>query len=351
MFCNIDLSYGQVKVNSHGLTMMGPLKPQISNSLRTKTSEETSLWVNGRRAKDLGDFASWTTVYYPKVASWGVRLRMNPYASLWSYWLRPRYTFYVQGDGRIWTEKGLLSGSDSTLKCSLSTINGALNIIDQLNGKYYKFKMDTVTKDSFSTSYTGKRMGFISQEVASVLPGAVDTVYNEDSTFTIGVYYSDFIPLLTEGIKEQQSEIESLQTQLSSQNTTINSLQAQLNTLSSQMQLCCQEMAPNEDNETKTGTSFENPNDKNLNFPILRQNVPNPFSESTTIKYFLPQSVKAAILYIHNLEGKEIKQFSLLKSGHGQVVLNAYSINAGMYNYTLVVDGEIVDSKKMILSK
>ena len=37
--------------------------------------------------------------------------------------------------------------------------------------------------------------------------------------------------------------------------------------------------------------------------------------------------------------------------GHGQITVDASSLTAGMYIYSLVVDGQIVDSKRMILTE
>ena len=40
-----------------------------------------------------------------------------------------------------------------------------------------------------------------------------------------------------------------------------------------------------------------------------------------------------------------------LNSGIGKVVITSYALNAGMYLYSLVVDGQIADTKKMLLTE
>ena len=87
-----------------------------------------------------------------------------------------------------------------------------------------------------------------------------------------------------------------------------------------------------------------------LDIPVLEQNTPNPFTENTTIGYYIPASSNVSSLNIVNAEGKIIKTFKVTP-GKGQILLPAESLAAGTYYYNLVIDGKQVDSKKMILVK
>jgi hypothetical protein len=81
----------------------------------------------------------------------------------------------------------------------------------------------------------------------------------------------------------------------------------------------------------------------------LYQNTPNPFQVKTEIRYFLPEEVKTAKIYIFNMQGSLIKKLNADRSG--SVEIKGADLSAGMYLYTLVTDGKEVDTKRMILTK
>ena len=81
----------------------------------------------------------------------------------------------------------------------------------------------------------------------------------------------------------------------------------------------------------------------------LSQNEPNPFRENTLIKYYLPSNTRSATMQISNMEGVELKSFTLDGKGYGQVLISGGTFSAGTYIYTLTVNGERVDSKRMML--
>jgi hypothetical protein len=73
----------------------------------------------------------------------------------------------------------------------------------------------------------GQQMGFIAQEVESVLPMVVDT----DAEGYKSVQYSKLVPLLVEAIKQQQALILKQQSALDSNAASIEAMQAQLDNL------------------------------------------------------------------------------------------------------------------------
>lgn len=80
----------------------------------------------------------------------------------------------------------------------------------------------------------------------------------------------------------------------------------------------------------------------------LEQNEPNPLNQNTTIRYTLPLGSKGEIK-IFNQTGNLVK--TLIANQSGQSKLNAFDLNAGIYSYTLIVDGRIVNTKKMVVVK
>lgn len=90
-------------------------------------------------------------------------------------------------------------------------------------------------------------------------------------------------------------------------------------------------------------------NNKEVN-AFLYQNTPNPFNQTTEIKYFLPENVSNAKIYVFDMQGALQMTFSLTETGFGIISISASQLNAGMYFYTLVVDNKEVETKKMILT-
>ena len=83
----------------------------------------------------------------------------------------------------------------------------------------------------------------------------------------------------------------------------------------------------------------------------LGQNFPNPFTRSTVIPYFVPESCSSAQLKIYSLAGQEVYSAELIQRGDGRIEIPAQVLSAGNYVYQLVVEGRSVDSRKMLLSK
>tara|TARA_R110000868_G_scaffold304437_1_gene564961 strand:+ start:7291 stop:14202 length:6912 start_codon:yes stop_codon:yes gene_type:complete len=84
----------------------------------------------------------------------------------------------------------------------------------------------------------------------------------------------------------------------------------------------------------------------------LYQNYPNPFNPSTTIKYGLPKSGFVEIK-VFNILGQQV--LNLINSGKqpGRYieVVNADQLSSGVYFYQLLVDGDMIELKKMMLIK
>jgi len=79
----------------------------------------------------------------------------------------------------------------------------------------------------------------------------------------------------------------------------------------------------------------------------LEQNVPNPFNHSTTIHYTLPQVYSSAKIIITDAAGKTLKDVIVSGKGKGSLQVDASSITSGAYQYSLVIDGRVVDTKRM----
>jgi hypothetical protein len=84
---------------------------------------------------------------------------------------------------------------------------------------------------------------------------------------------------------------------------------------------------------------------------MLNQNAPNPFNNETTINYYLPEFNSYAQMVFYDNTGKIINTIDIAEKGKGQINIKAENSSAGVYTYTIIVDGEIIDRKKLVLVK
>ncbi|MCB0724367.1 MAG: T9SS type A sorting domain-containing protein [Ignavibacteriae bacterium] len=85
----------------------------------------------------------------------------------------------------------------------------------------------------------------------------------------------------------------------------------------------------------------------------LEQNYPNPFNPSTTIKFGIPRQGLVS-LKVYDMSGREVANLiNNRKMNAGQVTqrFDGSSLSSGVYFYSLVVDGELIATKKMVLVK
>ena len=82
----------------------------------------------------------------------------------------------------------------------------------------------------------------------------------------------------------------------------------------------------------------------------LEGNIPNPFSNNTTIRYKIPSTTTNAKLLITDIKGSVIKTFSLAR-GSSQITIDSNTLAAGTYTYSLWIDHQQVDSKKMVIAR
>jgi hypothetical protein len=234
---------------------------------------------------------------------------------------------------QVWSYSGSINLSDERQKENIIKIDNALGLVLKLQGVKYDLKREYAYNDSLITDERSKvklekqrknQIGLLAQEVEKVLPEAV--VY-DDSTDIYGVVYSRFIPVLIEAIKEQQNIIENLKIEMQSIKSEANEKSAELS------------------DNTQTAKTLSTQQ------PTLAQNIPNPFTDNTRIGITLPETVKNARLYVYNMQGIQIKSFDINERGATSVTIEGFSLQAGMYLYTLIADGKEVDTKKMILTK
>jgi len=81
----------------------------------------------------------------------------------------------------------------------------------------------------------------------------------------------------------------------------------------------------------------------------LKQNYPNPFTKTTTIKWQQPEKAHV-ILIVYDFTGREVKTLinAEMANGEHQVAFNASGLPDGVY-FCQIKSGNTVQSNKMII--
>lgn len=239
---------------------------------------------------------------------------------------------------------GYATTSDQKFKNNVNPIEDGLSIIKQLKPKTYFYD----TKNKYGIHFSDqKQYGVIAQEVEKVMPELIvesrkPAMADKDGKIVTeavdykAVNYDGFIAVLIRSVQQ-------LEEQNAQQSELIKSLAERLDKL---------EKGSN--TTTSKGQSVAHQIDVNLSnedVVVLDQNVPNPFAESTVIRYNIPSSYKTAEIIIKSLNGKDIKHIQITKRGAGQLNVFAQDLSSGIYTYSLILDGQTVDTKKMMKSE
>ena len=82
----------------------------------------------------------------------------------------------------------------------------------------------------------------------------------------------------------------------------------------------------------------------------LEQNIPNPFNEETRITCVVPRKITAARIMVYSMDGLLMESIPVTPGGMQTVTLGKGKLAAGMYFYSLVLDGQQKAVKKMIIT-
>ena len=154
-------------------------------------------------------------------------------------------------------------------------------------------------------------------------------MYTKDNGTKV-INYIEMIPLLVESIKELRAQIVSLQGG---------------NNGSRMMSV------PKSDSSVGNGGTSGVGGTVSSSVASLLQNDPNPFVDATAVRMFIPETVTDAMLCVYDMSGKQIRSEVIHDRGEVTVSVTAEGLTAGMYLYSLIADGKLVNTRKMILTK
>ena len=245
------------------------------------------------------------------------------------------------------TDLNSVNAFNSTDLNSRNVINNVLRlnpVVYNLRQRYIEFQDSTgttVREAVFSENsqlLQRRHFGLIAQEVQQLYP---DLVFENGDGY-LGINYIGIIPLLIQALKEQ--------------NVTIQGLRAEVDDLrrSNPPIIGVRPMQHNADIFALETVLFDDEDIfalQNERSAALFQNAPNPFSQSTEIRYYLPTSVSNAFLGIYDLNGRQLRQIRLTERGEGIQMISGAELPAGIYLYALIADGQKIDVKRMILTE
>ena len=273
------------------------------------------------------------------------------------------YAAHLTGD--VFANGNIVLTSDIHLKENITPLTDAGATLNSLNPVSFDYKHSGIYERMHMPQ--NMQYGLIAQEVEPVLPTLIkqghypaeyDSLGNETAAAIEfkTMNYEGLIPILVKGHQEQSTIIDSLQTandSLQSQISGLNDRLSQLeNCLSGILPLLCQlSQQPVEQNGSEAQEQLRHIMEVELSNGeaiVLDQNVPNPFAESTVITYRIPSSVQTAQIIFHDATGARIKSLDIHERGEGQLNVYANDLSTGMYTYSLVADGKIAATKRML---
>ena len=200
-------------------------------------------------------------------------------------------------------------------------------VIDKLNQvhalQFLRYEPDTEetekgTDDVEPEAYLSPiQYGLDANQLKAVYP---ELVY-EDANGNVSINYVEMVPLLVQSIKELSAKVAELE------GTSARKAKA------------------------KTETTGIEESVSDVDMVRMDQNKPNPFSESTVITLNIPEKTQKANIFIYDMSGKQVQNFAVNERGETNITVYASDLTAGMYIYTLVVDGKVSVTRKMIVTK
>jgi hypothetical protein len=229
------------------------------------------------------------------------------------------YAGYFEGD--VYSTGHYLP-SDAKIKSNITPESSALEKILMLSPVSYSFN-----KVEGMNLPQSLQHGFISQELAEVFPeltkDITKPVIDENGKITStlsfkAINYVGLISVLTAAVQELNTELTQVR----------------------------QDLDEYKANDAVRGQIIQNT--PAVNGYSIEQNVPNPFSDRTSIRFQLAPGVESATLSIFNLNGAFVRDYQL-NGNAGEVEILAAEIGKGMYIYSLNQNGQEIISKRMII--
>ena len=168
------------------------------------------------------------------------------------------------------------------------------------------------------TKLSAVSYGLAADQLQKVYP---ELVY-EDAEGNYSINYIEMVPLLVQSIKELSSEVTALKQQLGTQESVKKG--------------------------KKQVSSIE---DADMEVVSMSQNRPNPFKDKSVIVLNVPSDTKEAVINIYDMSGKQVQSIPVSERGRTNITVYASHLQPGMFIYSLLVDGKVQTTRKMMVTE
>jgi trimeric autotransporter adhesin len=210
--------------------------------------------------------------------------------------------------------------------------------LDSLNASVYP---DMLTAANLARDAKSQQLetGFIAQEVADAAKAVgfdfsgVDQPQNDQDLY--GLRYAAFTVPLVKAVQELDQQNQALKARS-------RQLEAENHLLKTQQEAILKRLDAMEAVQAERQHTLTAP-------ALLKQNIPNPFSGSTTIDLSVPAHATRAILRVSHESGAVVQEITIAERGEVSMAFTSGTLGTGVYFYSLIVDGKTIDTKKMVL--
>lgn len=161
--------------------------------------------------------------------------------------------------------------------------------------------------------------GLDADQLKAVYP---ELVY-EDANGNVSINYVEMVPLLVQSINELKKEL---------------------------AELVGTRRGASASREQKAEATGIEGTVSDIDIVRMDQNNPNPFSESTVIALNIPAETQTATIFIYDMSGKQVQSLPVSERGETNITVYAADLTAGMYIYTLLIDGKVAVTRRMIVT-
>lgn len=328
---NVVLGY-EAKAYIPGLT---------PNPVNNSVAIGVNAWVKSDNTIVLGDALTTTAV----VIGWD--RSGNAVTAGW-----PSCIFEVNGDSYI---SGTWYPSDANFKKNVKPFSSGLELLRNLKPVNYEYRDDVYTKQKegdktgpIKMNFTkGKQFGFLAQDLEKVIPEMVATRGDGSKM----VNYNQLFGVLVKGFQEQDEKVTENATSIA----TLTAQIAELKEANAQILLMLQDLQQKLNTGDKNSGNNLIINDKLEGEAVaisqIIQSDPNPFRDQTTVKFFVVNFEKEARMVVSDGNAQQIFSFNIDQKGAGQVLISGNSLKTGTYTIQLIIDGKIIDTKKVLFVK
>ena len=172
--------------------------------------------------------------------------------------------------------------------------------------------------DSEERTDTRLHYGLSAEQLEETFPDLV----TEDKDGNKYINYVEMVPILVQAINELSAEVTTLRQELGSQ-----------------------------ESGKKAKRQTTSMNETDMEVVSMSQNRPNPFKDKSVITLTVPSDARQAAINIYDMSGKQVQTIPVSERGKTNITVYARQLQPGMFIYSLLVDGKVQATRKMMVTE